>query len=168
VGHDFEGDKLRDHGGGSLPSVEGAAKNRVAQTFASQKVCGLCQPRTAEFENHELCATQLKSFDTVISPALLDELDEKLRGKFEVSAEDASAIRARIASIAHRAEPKEALHVIREDPDDDLALECAVAGRADTIVSGDRHLLTLASFRGISIMRVRQYLALIEPKQDSM
>jgi putative PIN family toxin of toxin-antitoxin system len=36
----------------------------------------------------------LKSFDTMISPALLDELDEKLRGKFEVSAEDASAIRA--------------------------------------------------------------------------
>ena len=33
----------------------------------------------------------LKSFDTMISPALLDELDEKLRGKFEVSAEDASA-----------------------------------------------------------------------------
>ena len=31
----------------------------------------------------------LKSFDTMISPALLDEVDEKLRGKFEVSAEDA-------------------------------------------------------------------------------
>jgi hypothetical protein len=46
----------------------------------------------------------LKSFDTMISPALLDELDEKLRGKFEVSAEDASAIRARIVSIAHLVE----------------------------------------------------------------
>jgi uncharacterized protein len=88
--------------------------------------------------------------------------------KFEVSAEDASAIRARIVSIAHLVEPKETLHVIGEDPDDDLVLECAVAGRADTIVSGDRHLLTLASFPGISIMRVRQFLALIEPKQDSM
>jgi hypothetical protein len=63
-------------------------QNRVAQTFASQKVCGLCQPRTAEFENHELCATQLKSFDTMIPPVLLDELDEKHRGKLEVSAED--------------------------------------------------------------------------------
>jgi uncharacterized protein len=110
----------------------------------------------------------LKSFDTMISPALLDGLDEKLRGKFEVSAEDASAIRARIVSIAHLAEPRETLHVIGEDSDDDLVLECAVAGRADTIVSGDRHLLTLASFPGISIMRVRQFLALIEPKQDSM
>jgi hypothetical protein len=45
-------------------------------------------------------------------------------------------------------EPKETLHVIGEDPGDDLVLECAVAGRAETIVSGDRHLLTLASFRG--------------------
>jgi hypothetical protein len=29
----------------------------VAQTFASQKVCGLSGRRTAEFEKHELCAT---------------------------------------------------------------------------------------------------------------
>jgi uncharacterized protein len=65
-------------------------------------------------------------------------------------------------------EPKKTLHVIGEDPDDDLVLECAAAGRADTIVSGDRHLLTLASFRGISTMRVRQFLTLIEPKQASI
>ena len=66
-------------------------------------------------------------------------------------------------SIAHLVEPKETLHVIGEDPDDDLVLECAVAGRVDTIVSGDRHLLTLASFRGISIMRVRH----LEPANAS-
>jgi hypothetical protein len=47
-------------------------------------------------------------------------------------------------SIAHLVGPKETLHVIREDPDDDLVPECAVAGRTDTIVSADRHLLTLA------------------------
>ncbi len=34
-------------------------EERVAQTFASQKVCGLSEPRTAEFEKRELCATLL-------------------------------------------------------------------------------------------------------------
>jgi putative PIN family toxin of toxin-antitoxin system len=105
----------------------------------------------------------LKPFDTLISPALIEELDEKLRLKFEVSAEDALAIRARIVSIAHLIEPEEPLHVIEEDPDDNRVLECAVAGRANTIVSGDRHLLKLASFRGIPIMRVREFLDVIEP-----
>jgi uncharacterized protein len=59
----------------------------------------------------------LKSFDTLISPALLDELDEKLRAKFEVPAEDAAMIRARIVSITHLVEPEETLHVIEEDPE---------------------------------------------------
>jgi uncharacterized protein len=110
----------------------------------------------------------LKSFETIISPALLDELDEKLRVKFEVSAEDASAIRVTIISVAHLVEPEETLHVMEEDPDDDRVLECAVAGRADAIISGDGHLLTLANFRGIPIMRVRQFLDLLEPKQESV
>ena len=38
----------------------------------------------------------LQSFHVVISPALLDELDEKLRLKFEVSAEDAAIIREKL------------------------------------------------------------------------
>jgi len=50
------------------------------------------------------------------------------------------------------------LHVIAEDPDDDRVLECAVAGKADYIVSGDRHLLKLGSFEDIQIATVRQYL----------
>jgi uncharacterized protein len=81
----------------------------------------------------------LKFFDTIISPVLLDELDEKLRVKFEVSPEDAAAIRARIMSVAPLVEPEETLHVIEEDPDDDRVLECAVAGRADIIVAVTRH-----------------------------
>lgn len=38
---------------------------------------------------------------------------------------------------------------IREDPSDDKFLTCAVDGRADWIVTGDRHLLRLKVFRGI-------------------
>jgi len=105
----------------------------------------------------------VRSFDTIVSPALLDELDEKLRLKFEVTGEDAAVIRARIMNIARLVEPEETLQVIEEDPDDDRVLECAVTGRADYIVSGDRHLFTLGSFRGIPIM---QFLDLIEPKQN--
>jgi uncharacterized protein len=37
-----------------------------------------------------------------------------------------------------------------EDLDDDKFIECAVAGRCDTIVSGDRHLLKLSVYEGIA------------------
>jgi predicted nucleic acid-binding protein len=41
---------------------------------------------------------------------------------------------------------------VTTDPDDNRVLECAIAGHADLIVSKDRHLLTLRTFRGISII----------------
>lgn len=46
------------------------------------------------------------------------------------------------------------------DPDDDRILECAVAGQADYIVSGDRHLLDMKQFQGIPIMRIDDFLNL--------
>src|SRR5713226_8668514 len=80
----------------------------------------------------------LRAFTLIISPALLDELDEKLRAKFEMAVEDAAFLRARLENLAQVVEPQETLSVITEDPDDNRVLECAVKGQANMIVSGDR------------------------------
>jgi putative PIN family toxin of toxin-antitoxin system len=45
-----------------------------------------------------------------------------------------------------------------EDPDDDKFIECAVAGRCDTIVSGDRHLLKLSGYEGIDVLSPRNFV----------
>jgi len=55
-------------------------------------------------------------------------------------------------------EPNITLRVIQSDPDDDRILECAVAGNADLIVSGDRHLTKLKEFQGIGIVRPIDFL----------
>lgn len=99
-----------------------------------------------------------KSFVTVISSLLLDELDEKLRLKFEISTKDAALIRAKLESIAEFVRPEMVLHVIEDDPDDDRVLECALAGEANYIVTGDRHLLKLGIYEGVTIITVRQFL----------
>jgi putative PIN family toxin of toxin-antitoxin system len=44
------------------------------------------------------------------------------------------------------------VRAVLDDPDDDVFLACALAAGADWIVSGDDHLLRLASFRGIPIL----------------
>lgn len=98
------------------------------------------------------------SFALVASAALLDELDEKLRFKFGVSPEDAAAIRTKLESVAQMVKPDLVLDVVKDDPDDNRVLECAWAGRADYVVSGDRHLLGLASYEGILIITVRRFL----------
>jgi predicted nucleic acid-binding protein len=63
-----------------------------------------------------------------------------------------------VARVAEIVSPKISLRVITEDPADDRVLECAVAGRADLIVSGDRHLQKLESFRDIGIVRPSDFL----------
>lgn len=103
-----------------------------------------------------------RAFALICSRAILDELDEKLRGKFALSNKDASLVRAQLKETADLAEPDFALQVVADDPDDNRILECAVGGRADWIVSGDRHLLRLGSYEGISILTVRQFFDVTE------
>jgi uncharacterized protein len=93
-----------------------------------------------------------------VSDALLDELDEKLRIKFGVSIADADFLRAKLEDVAQLVRPRETLNAITDDPDDSRVLECAVAGNANLIVSGDRHLLKLSSYEGIAIVTPRQFM----------
>ena len=44
-----------------------------------------------------------------------------------------------------------------EDPDDDKFLACAVASKTKLICSGDKHLLDVSNYRGITIMRPRAF-----------
>lgn len=71
---------------------------------------------------------------------------------------DADLIRARLQQTALMLEPEIVLSVVRDDPDDDRVLECAIAGKVDYVVSGDRHLLKLKSYKGIPILTVRQFM----------
>jgi uncharacterized protein len=48
------------------------------------------------------------------------------------------------------------------DPDDDKLLETAIRGEADCIVTGDRDLLTLDPFEGVTIFTPRDFLCAME------
>ena len=50
------------------------------------------------------------------------------------------------------------------DPDDDKFLACAVASGACTIVSGDKHLLSVSGYRGIEVLRPRAFLERYLPR----
>lgn len=49
-------------------------------------------------------------------------------------------------------------NVIIEDEDDNIVLATAHGGRADYIVSGDKHLLGLKQFKGIRIQSIDEML----------
>ena len=54
-------------------------------------------------------------------------------------------------------EPKEKILAIKDDPNDDIFIETAVAGNVDYIVSQDNDLLKLKEFRGIKIITPEEF-----------
>ena len=63
-----------------------------------------------------------------------------------------------LAKAAEIIIPRLILDVIREDPPDNRILECTMEGRANLIVSGDRHLRRLKIYQGIPIVRPIDFL----------
>jgi len=56
------------------------------------------------------------------------------------------------------------IDVIKDDPDDNKVLACALEARADYIVSGDQHLLSLRHYQNINIITVKEFLEILRHK----
>lgn len=56
--------------------------------------------------------------------------------------------------------------VVRDDPDDNKFIACALALEADYIVSGDADVLTLDSYMGIPIVTPRQFLEMLDEASE--
>ena len=89
--------------------------------------------------------------ELVTSRPLLAELGRVLTEKFGWEPERAEEAVGQLVRLAEVVDPQEAVSEIGADPADNRVLEAAAEGRADSIVSGDRHLLALGSWRGIQI-----------------
>ena len=50
------------------------------------------------------------------------------------------------------------LHLVEEDPDDDKFIECAVALKADFVISGDKALIAIQDYMGIRIVTPKEFL----------
>ncbi|HUT34750.1 MAG TPA: putative toxin-antitoxin system toxin component, PIN family [Planctomycetota bacterium] len=78
--------------------------------------------------------------------------------KFGLTAAEILPIVRDIRGVAQSIHVTSNVRIIADDPADNAFLECALDGEADYIVSGDHHLLSLGSFRGIAILRPRDFL----------
>lgn len=94
----------------------------------------------------------------VLSKPILDELLGVLARKFSRDAEELARVALFLSDLSLAVRPRKRLHVVKDEPDNRV-LECAVAGRADMIVTGDKNLLELRKYRGVRIVSLREYLA---------
>lgn len=58
--------------------------------------------------------------------------------------------------------PEKKVEIIKEDPEDNKFLECALKGEVEYVVSGDKHLLKIKEFKGVKIVSANEFLDMIE------
>lgn len=56
--------------------------------------------------------------------------------------------------------PDITVKIIKADPTDNMFLECALAAKAEFIISGDKHLLDLKKYKKIKIVSPSEFLTL--------
>jgi uncharacterized protein len=101
-------------------------------------------------------------FFIITSDLILKELVSVLnRPKFKTSEDEINRIIRAFIESAEIVSIKSEFEAVKKDPKDNIIIETAYDGNADLIVSGDSHLLTLKSFRGIKIMTVENTLQLL-------
>lgn len=93
----------------------------------------------------------------VISQPIIDELLGILSRKFSRDAEDLAHVAVFVSELAMLVKPRQRLRIVADEPDNRI-LECAVAGCAGIIVTGDKALLDLGELNGVRIISLRAYL----------
>jgi hypothetical protein len=88
----------------------------------------------------------------------------RLPAKYGLTTEDIATVLSLILLRGEPVVPARRIGVCR-DPNDNMVLEAAVAGKVDAIVSGDEDLLTLSPFEGIPVLSPAAFLRRLASKR---
>jgi putative PIN family toxin of toxin-antitoxin system len=111
-------------------------------------------------------AIEAQELSFYASRALIDELADvlsrrKLLRAVRASGKSALALVAEYQALVQLVQPRALRRPVGRDPDDDAVIACALAARADLVVTGDQDLLVLKSHRRIRIVTSAEALAVI-------
>jgi uncharacterized protein len=103
------------------------------------------------------------------SKILLDELKEILvrdDKPFGLSESEAANVLKELKNLAEIVEPRCSVSVC-EHQADNRVLECALEGRAEWIITGDRHLLDLGAYEEIRIVTAADFIFMSSSPDES-
>lgn len=113
-------------------------------------------------------------FEVVVSEAILDEYRrvlayEHIQKVHQMPTEEIEEAINDLRDLSIAVEPTEALDMVQSDPSDNKFFECAVAGQADFIVSGDtKHILPIREYKDIYIVSPAEFLVCIDEELFSV
>jgi putative PIN family toxin of toxin-antitoxin system len=93
----------------------------------------------------------------LISKPILGETLRVLGTKFGRDREELARLAVFLADLAEVCVPGQGIRALADEPNNRI-LECAVAGGAALVVTGDRAMLALRRFQGVEIVTLREFL----------
>lgn len=103
-----------------------------------------------------------KKIHVFTSLKILQELEKVLKRDFE---EPYDFIQRQINLILEYATVVDSnvnLDVVKNDPDDNKIVECAVACEVDYIITGDKHLLDITNYGRIKIVKPSNFIEIMQ------
>lgn len=108
-------------------------------------------------------------YEVIVSEPIIEELIEvlyrsSLRNKYLCITKINIKEILEVIKVAKHVVPKRKI-VICRDPDDNKFIECAVEGKVDYIISGDKDLLDMKEYEGIKIVSGTEFVKMTEWKE---
>jgi putative PIN family toxin of toxin-antitoxin system len=92
---------------------------------------------------------------------IIEEYKGILARDFDYSENEISKVMEKIMQVLYLVSPSKKVEAVKEDPEDNKIIECAVESYSQYIISYDKHLLNLKDYQGIKIIRPEEGFGLI-------
>lgn len=93
---------------------------------------------------------------------ILDEFSKVLARDFEYTMVEIDAILEKLILVVTLIGTTSKLDVVKEDPEDNKIIECALDSKSDYIITYDTHLLNIKQFQNIRIVKPEDFIGLHE------
>jgi putative PIN family toxin of toxin-antitoxin system len=93
----------------------------------------------------------------VISRDIINEVLSVLSSKFSRDREALSHVAVMLSELGELVKPIKKVRIFKDEPDNRI-LECAIHGRADVLVTGDKEILQLREYKGIKMVSLKEYV----------
>lgn len=93
------------------------------------------------------------------------EYQKVLIRDFKYTEEEVNNILKKIISFTRLVIPKKKIFEVREDPDDNKIIECAIESQSTHIITYDKHLLRIQQYEEIQIITPEEFLRIEQEKK---
>ena len=105
----------------------------------------------------DLIRQRIKIYSTT---EILSEYQVILKRDFDFTDAEVSEIMEKVLAFVTLVSPQMKIKAVKDDPDDDVIIECALESESKYIITYDKHLLNLKEYQSIRIIRPEEARAI--------